>query len=112
MEFSTDGHSVSVLMRKPTQPGDERFQQHDDPAAHQPAPSSEGVAQGGDSVEMWGINPGAIDLFHAVNQNGEHVSYSTKQYRELSKQAASTKTGNPWVKGDANIQGFWMGCLK
>ena len=109
MEFSTDGHSVSVLMRKPTQPGDERSQQHDDPAAHQPAPSSEGVAQGGDSVEMWGIDPGAIDLFHAVNQNGEHVSYSTKQYRELSKQTASTKTGNAWVKGDANIQGFWDG---
>ena len=67
MEFSTDGHSINVLMRKPTQPGDERSQQHDDPAAHQPAPSSEGVAQGGDSVEMWGIDPDAIDLFHAVN---------------------------------------------
>ena len=60
-------------------------------------------------MEMWGIDPGAIDLFHAVNQNGEHVSYSTKQYRELSKQTASTKTGNAWVKGDANIQGFWDG---
>ena len=60
-------------------------------------------------MEMWEIDPGAIDLFHAVNQDGEHVSCSTKQYRELSKQTASTKTGNAWVKGDARIQGFWDG---
>ena len=51
----------------------------------------------------------AMDLFHAVNQNGEHVSFSTKQYCELSKQTASTKTGNAWVKGDASIHGFWDG---
>ena len=109
MEFSTDGHSVSVLMRKPTQPGDDRSQHHEDHTAYQRAPSSEGVAPGGESVEMWGIDPGAIDLFHAVNQDGEHVSCSTKQFRELSKQTASTKTGNAWVKGDARIQGFWDG---
>ena len=35
------------------------------------------------------------------------MSCSTKQYRELSKQIASTKTGNAWVRGDARIQGFW-----
>ena len=52
-------------------------------------------------MEMWGIDPGAIDLFHAVNQNGEHVSCNTKQYRELSKQTASTKTGNAWWKRSA-----------
>ena len=112
MEFSTDGHSVSVLMRKPrkpTQPGGERLQQHDDPAAHQPAPSSEGVASGGESVEMWGIDPGAIEFLHAVNQDGGHVSCSTKDYCERSKQTASTKAGNAWVKSDAGIQGFWDG---
>ena len=41
-EFSTDGHSVSVLMRKPrkpTQPGDERSQQHENPFNGLPARS-------------------------------------------------------------------------
>ena len=37
------------------------------------------------------------------------MSCSTKQFRELSKQTASTKTGTSWVKGDARIQGFWDG---
>ena len=107
MEYSTDGHSVCMLMRKPrkpTQPGAEGSQQHDDPAAHQPAPSNEGVAPGGEYVERWGIDPGAVDFFHAINQDGEHVSCSNKQ----SKQTAATKTGN-WVKRNASIPGFGDG---
>ena len=80
-EILTDGHSVSIVMRKPRAP---------DTCEHRPSNLDE-------HPDILGLDPGRTDLFTTCDLQGEHRHYSTKRFREEATYNASQRTMAGWI---------------
>ena len=83
-EILTDGHAVSIVMRKPKQ------------EAQAPRPL---VLEEYDDV--LGLDPGRTDLFTTCDLHGEHKHHSTKQFRHDATFMNSLKTIKGWMDRSA-----------
>ena len=79
-EILTDGHSVSIVMRKPKT----------EATSAKPV-----VLQNYDQV--LGVDPGRTDLFTTCDLAGEHSHLSTKQFRHTATYMSSLKTIHGWI---------------
>ena len=79
-EILTDGHAVSIVMRKPkTETGEPR------PISLE------------DYGDIHGLDPGRTDLFTTCDLHGEHRHHSTKRFRHDATFKASLKTIEGWM---------------
>ena len=81
-EILTDGHSVSIVMRKPkTEPvtGSRSLNLDDHPT-------------------ILGLDPGRKDLYTTCDLHGNHKHYSTRHFREAATYNASQRTIAGWME--------------
>ncbi|EGZ25096.1 hypothetical protein PHYSODRAFT_326166 [Phytophthora sojae] len=88
-EITTDGKSVSILVKKPVQ-GRQELQMSPETAAF--------------FSTRWGLDPGRRDMFVATNNHGETIRCSSKEFYRDASYTQSNKTTRHWYDyADAEV---------
>jgi len=88
-ELTTDGKSVSILVRKPARGAN---------------PLVMGKATAARFSTLWGLDPGRRDMFVATNNHGETISCSSKEFYRDATYTQSNKTIRHWFDyADAEV---------
>jgi hypothetical protein len=87
-EILTDGKAVCILLRKPKP---------------KQAVRSDTPLVNNDSAELWGLDPGRRDLFVMVNEEGEKLKCSTREFYHDAKYKLSNARVKGWFEQSPEV---------